>query len=107
MDWASTKWMVITFIIPDQYGNTLIEIYSYSLMVCTCNKQTSFEVCSNSDKSYWAIGPDLSDSNSIIRTEERGLSFIPVVGWRYDDGSNWISNDNLNLTSMYIKVQIN
>ena len=61
-------------------------------MVRTCNKQTSFEVCSNSDKSYWAIGPDLSDSNSIIRTEERGLSFIPVVGWRYNDESNWISN---------------
>ena len=117
MDWASTKWMAITNITPDQYGNTSIGIYSYSLMVCTYLNKNHLRHVQIQTK---VIG--LLDLTCLIPTVlselKRGgylssylssfiISFIPVVGWRYNDGSNWISNDNLNLTSMYIKVQIN
>ena len=81
MDWASTKWMAITNITPDQYGNTSIGIYSYSLMVCTYLNKNHLRHVQIQTKVIGLL--DLTYLNPIVSSEvKRGgcLSYLLLVG---------------------------
>ena len=54
-------------------------------------------------ENYWKLSGILdqkhpSTTPSSIRSDEKGLVYLPKKGWRFFDGSNWILNEDLSLS---------
>ena len=48
--------------------------------------------------SEWVISPEISDTRSIIKSKERGLTDIPERGWQYYHQAGWRDDPTLAVT---------